>query len=169
MSKISRLTLTFGICLFAANESAALLSGINGKSELIKVTDHVYCATGYALGNVIYVITDKSVVVIDTTESASAARLTLEEFRKVSRLPISYIIYTHHHGDHINGAKAFKSDATKIIAQREFSRELAKFNLLSDYNRRLNAIQFGAALPEGERGVKLAPRIEFGYVPPDIL
>jgi alkyl sulfatase BDS1-like metallo-beta-lactamase superfamily hydrolase len=169
MSKISRLMLALCVCLFAANEASAQLSGINGKSELVKVTDHVYCATGYALGNVIYVITNKSVVVIDTTESAAAARVTLEEFRKVSQLPVSYIIYTHHHGDHINGAKAFKSDATKIIAQKDFARELAKYNLLVDYNRRLNAIQFGAAIPEAARGVKLAPRLEFGYIPPDIL
>lgn len=169
MSKISRLAFVLCACLIAVADARAQLSGVNGRAELVKVTDHVYCATGYALGNVIYVITAKSVVVIDTTESAAAARLTLEEFRKVSQLPISYIIYTHHHGDHINGAKAFKSDATKIIAQREFARELAKTNLLSDYNRRLNAIQFGASLPEGERGVKLAPRMEFGYVPPDIL
>src|SRR5215216_727694 len=169
MSKISRLAFALSICLVAATPASAQLSGINGKAELVKVTDHVYCATGYALGNVIYVITNKSVVVIDTTESATAARLTLEEFRKVSQLPISYIIYTHHHGDHINGAKAFKADATKIIAQREFARELAKYNLLADYNRRLNAIQFGMAIPESERGVKLAPRLEMGYLPPDIL
>ena len=169
MSKISRLSLALSICLFATIEVSAQLSGVDGKAVLIKVTDHVYCATGYALGNVIYVITNKSVVVIDTTESATAARRTLEEFRKISQLPISYIIYTHHHGDHINGAKAFKNDATKIIAQREFARELAKNNLLADYNRRLNAIQFGVTLPEGERGVKLAPRLEFGYIPPDIL
>jgi alkyl sulfatase BDS1-like metallo-beta-lactamase superfamily hydrolase len=169
MSKISRLLLALSVCLFAAAEADAQLSGINGKAELIRVTDHVYCATGYALGNVIYVITNKSVVVIDTTESAAAARLTLEEFRKVSALPISFIIYTHHHGDHINGAKAFKTDATKIIAQKEFARELAKYNLLADYNRRLNAIQFAVAIPEAERGVKLAPRLELGYLPPDIL
>src|SRR5215216_4915667 len=166
MSKISRLSLALIILLFAATTASAQLSGINGKAEFVKVTDRVYCATGYALGNVIYVITNKSVVVIDTTESATAARRTLEEFRKISQLPISYIIYTHHNGDHINGAKAFKNDATKIIAQREFARELAKYNLLVDYNRRLNAIQFGATLAEGERGVKLAPRMELGYVPP---
>ena len=47
------------------------------KPTLIKVTDRVYTATGYALGNVIYVITDSSVVVIDTTESQSTALATL--------------------------------------------------------------------------------------------
>src|SRR5437870_13327121 len=71
------------------------------KPELLKITERVYCATGYALGNVIYIRTDKSVVVVDTTESPLAARATLEAFRAVCPFPVSYIIYTHHHGDHV--------------------------------------------------------------------
>lgn len=150
----------------------------NQQPEFLKVTDRVYCATGYALGNVIYILTDKSVVVVDTTETQSAARATLEEFRKVSQLPISYIIYTHHHGDHINGAKVFKDKTTKIIAQKRFVQELATYNQLRPYNRRLNIIQFGISLPPTERGVRVAvnpnrdgvtKQEESGFLPPDIL
>lgn len=148
------------------------------QAEFLKVTNRVYCATGYALGNVIYIITDKSVVVVDTTESQSAARATFEKFRKVSQLPVSYIIYTHHHGDHINGAKVFKGETTKIIAQKRFVQELANYRQLLPYNRRVNAVQFGVSLPPAERGVRLATNIspkgtpgqqELGYLPPDIL
>ena len=158
-------------CLMAAGVAAAQLRARN--PELIKVTDRIYCATGYALGNVIYVITSKSIVVIDTTESPVAARQTLAELRKISQLPVSYIIYTHFHGDHINGANVFKSEGTRIIAQREHTKELARLVRLAPYNRRLNAIQFGATLDEKDRGVSLAvdPRsaAERGYVQPDIL
>src|ERR1044071_2818164 len=139
MLKISRLPVAFGILMFAVLAAHAQLSGVDGKPQFIKVTDRVYCATGYALGNVIFVITDKSAVVIDTTESMQSARRALAEFRKVSQLPISYIIYTHHHGDHINGARVFKADSTKIIAQKELPGELAKIRLLAAYNQRLNA------------------------------
>jgi alkyl sulfatase BDS1-like metallo-beta-lactamase superfamily hydrolase len=146
------------------------------KPELIKVTDRVYCATGYALGNVIYVLTDKSVVVVDTTESEITARETLQDFRKVSALPVSHIIYTHHHGDHLRGARVFKGEATKVIAQKRLPEERAKYELLLGYNRRLNGIQFGAALPLAEREVTLSAlregqpvAHEGGYVPPDIL
>jgi glyoxylase-like metal-dependent hydrolase (beta-lactamase superfamily II) len=130
------------------------------------------------LGNVIYIITDKSVVVVDTTESQSAARATFDEFRKVSQLPVSYIIYTHHHGDHINGAKVFKGETTKIIAQKRFVQELANYRQLLPYNRRVNAVQFGVSLPPTERGVRLATNLspkgtpgqqQLGYIPPDIL
>ena len=140
------------------------------------MTDRVYVATGYALGNVIYVITDKSLVVVDTTESPRAAKATLDDFHKTTNttnLPVSYVVYTHFHGDHINGAKVFKTPAAKIVAQRNHTEELQKYVMLGGYNQRLNAIQFGAALPETMRGAKLAidPRDpgERGYIPPDVL
>jgi alkyl sulfatase BDS1-like metallo-beta-lactamase superfamily hydrolase len=146
---------------------------LNPPRGLNKVTGRVYVATGYALGNVIYVLTDKSIVVVDTTESPTAARATFEEMRKISSLPVSYIIYTHFHGDHINGASVFKGEGTKIIAQRNHVEEMSKYVMLSGYNRRLNAIQFGAALPAEKRGARLAidPRNagERGYIPPDTL
>ena len=145
------------------------------RPELLKITDRVYCASGYALGNVIYVRTDKSLVVVDTTESPIAARETLDAFRRVSSLPIAYIIYTHHHGDHVNGAKSFKGETTRIIAQRNFLQEIAKYKLLTLYNRRVNAMQFGGTLPPSERALSLAPDRyipgppTIGYIPPDVL
>jgi alkyl sulfatase BDS1-like metallo-beta-lactamase superfamily hydrolase len=145
------------------------------KPELLEITERVYCATGYALGNVIYIRTDRSVVVVDTTESPIAARETWDAFRTVTPLPVSYIIYTHHHGDHVNGAKALKGESTRIIAQKNFFPEMAKYKLLTEYNRRVNATQFGATLPPSERALSLAPDRylpgppTIGYVVPDVL
>ncbi len=145
---------------------------LNPPRGLNKVTERVYAATGYALGNVIYVLTDKSIVVVDTTESPAAAQATFDEMRKISSLPVSYVVYTHFHGDHINGATVFKGEGTKIIAQRQHTEELAKYVMLSGYNTRLNAIQFGSALPAEKRGARLAmdprqPGVR-GYIRPDI-
>jgi len=169
MSKLVRFSFVTLIVSLTALSARAQLSGVDGKPQFIKVTDRVYCATGYALGNVTFVVTDKSIVVIDTTESTVSARRALDEMRKVSQLPVSYIIYTHFHGDHINGANVFKGEGTKIIAQREMVKELAKYTMLLPYNQRLNAIQFGLALAEEKRGARLATRMEPGYLPPDIL
>ncbi len=141
------------------------------RRDLIKVTDHVYSAVGYALGNVIYVITETGVVVIDTTESPLAAQATFDEFRKVSRLPVRHIIYTHFHYDHINGAKVFRGDGAQVIAQQRHVTELSAYRILGAYNRRLSAIQFGATLAREDRGISAAPSgAEFsGYIAPDIL
>lgn len=146
---------------------------LNPERGLNKVTERVYVATGYALGNVIYVLTDKSIVVVDTTESPAAARATLQEMRKISALPVSYIVYTHFHGDHINGASVFKGETTRIIAQHNHTEELSKYVMLGGYNTRLNAIQFGSALPVEKRGARLAIDArnpgERGYIRPDVL
>ena len=113
------------------------------RPELIRVTDRVYSAVDYAISNVLYVVTDTSVVVIDTTESPAAARAAFDAFRKFCQLPVSYIIYTHFHGDHTRGAKVFHTPTTKIIAQQRFTEELAKITLVLPYKRRVDALQFG--------------------------
>ena len=99
------------LLFLAALPMAAQLS--QNTPELIRVNPHVYCATGYALGNVIFVLTERSVVVVDTTEGQAPAQAVLRDFRKVSGLPVSYIIYTHHHGDHIHGAKVLPGPIPK--------------------------------------------------------
>jgi len=54
------------------------------------VTEGVYSATGCAFSHLFSVVTHRSVVVIDTTESMAAA---LSDSRKISALPISHLIY----------------------------------------------------------------------------
>ncbi|MFN7993498.1 MAG: alkyl sulfatase dimerization domain-containing protein [Bryobacteraceae bacterium] len=155
--------------LAAINASAQLSQP---SPELIRVNDRVYCATGYALGNVIFIRTENSAVVVDTTEGQAPAGAALEAFRKVSTLPVSYIIYTHFHGDHINGAKAFAGPNTKVVAQKNHVEELRKYRLLSGYNRRLNQIQWAAGIPREQRGASLGIDLlqppESGYIPPEI-
>src|SRR5438067_5702796 len=86
--------------------------------KIVEITDGVYSADGYAFSNMFFVVTNRSVVVIDTTESMAAARAALDDFRKISALPISHLIYTHYHADHTGAAKAFHGPETKVIAQQ---------------------------------------------------
>src|SRR5580692_5523480 len=140
--------------------------------ELIRVNQHVYCATGYALGNVIFILTDRSVVVVDTTEGQAPAQAAFKEFRKVSTLPVGYIVYTHFHGDHIHGAKVFAGPDTKVIAQKNHVEELRKYRLMTGYNRKLNQVQWAADVPRAERGTTLGVDLlhpgDSGYIPPQI-
>jgi alkyl sulfatase BDS1-like metallo-beta-lactamase superfamily hydrolase len=138
-------------------------------AQLIRVNDRIYCAIHYAISNVLYVITGKSVVVIDTTESLAAARASFDEFRKICALPVSHIIYTHSHGDHIRGAKVFHDASTRVIAQRRFPEELSRVNRILPYRRRATVLQFGFRLRPWRRGTKLRNEPESGYIPPDIV
>jgi glyoxylase-like metal-dependent hydrolase (beta-lactamase superfamily II) len=51
----------------------------------------------------------------------------VDEIKKVSKgAPIKYLIYSHHHYDHIAGGKAFKDAGATIIAHRKAKQRLEK-------------------------------------------
>jgi glyoxylase-like metal-dependent hydrolase (beta-lactamase superfamily II)/ubiquinone/menaquinone biosynthesis C-methylase UbiE len=143
-----------------------------GAQQLQRVSDNVYCAREYSLANVLYVVTNDSVVVIDTSGSMRAARASLADFRRVCGLPISHIVYTHFHGDHIGGARAFHEPLTQVVAQRMLPVELAAKRRVGTYRERVRALQFGFNLRRPQSA--LQPMTSFeepegGYVPPDRL
>ena len=47
-----------------------------------------------------------------------AAKTYLEEIGKITKAPIKYLIYSHHHYDHIAGGKPFKDAGAKVVAHR---------------------------------------------------
>jgi glyoxylase-like metal-dependent hydrolase (beta-lactamase superfamily II) len=120
---------------------------------------------------VLFVVTARSVVVIDTTEGVQGASAALAELRKICPLPVSYIIYTHHHTDHLGGARVFHAPGTQIIAHRSLPEELAKMNRLRASRRRRRESHpqdAVAGTPEPPDDSEEAPALD-GYVPPDIL
>ena len=50
----------------------------------------------------------------------------VEEIKKVTDKPIKYLIYSHHHYDHIAGGQAFKDAGAKIVAHRRAKERLAQ-------------------------------------------
>lgn len=69
------------------------------------MTEGVYVARGFSLGNCIMVEAPEGLIIVDTTESLVIAREVLAAFRNISKAPVKAIIYTHHHADHIYGAQ----------------------------------------------------------------
>jgi cyclase len=61
---------------------------------------------------------DDGVVVIDTFASADAARQLLAEIRKLTKLPIKFVINTHYHLDHVAGDGVFVEAGAVVLAQR---------------------------------------------------
>ena len=113
-------------------------------------------------------------VVIDSTESPMTARVCFEAFRKICRLPVAYLIYTHFHGDHTRGANVFCEAKTTIIAHKLLPKELAKVDMLNRYYRRATEIQFSfRSLPRRlenlKRVVFISLQRENGYLPPHVL
>lgn len=68
------------------------------------------------ISNAGFVITPQSVVVIDALGSPALAQRLIGEIRKRTSLPISHVIVTHYHADHIYGLMAFKAVGARIVA-----------------------------------------------------
>ena len=79
----------------------------------------VYAAiSGRAGGNTGFIIGDNSVLVVDTFISQTPARDLLAEIRKITNLPVKYVINTHYHLDHVAGNAIFTDVGATVIAHR---------------------------------------------------
>lgn len=76
-----------------------------------------------------FVIGDDGVAVIDSFQYPKVATLLLAEIRKLTPLPIRYLINTHHHIDHVAGNGVFRSAGAVIVAQRNVAAWIRTENL----------------------------------------
>lgn len=144
------------------------------KKEIVKVTDNIYVAIGFALGNSIMVIAPEGLIIVDVTESVLAAREILGEFRKITDKPVKAIVYTHHHTDHIGGAQGFVEEGAanpEVWSHHQLPAEVSSF-FLTSYGAKIrrSVRQFGIEIPESRRinsGLGLAVRYDsHGFLPP---
>ncbi|HEY2168977.1 MAG TPA: MBL fold metallo-hydrolase [Candidatus Angelobacter sp.] len=72
-----------------------------------KVGEGIYAAIGADGGkagsNAGFIIGSNGVVVVDTFEDVAPARDLLAEIRKITNLPIRFVVNTHYHLDHTGG------------------------------------------------------------------
>ncbi len=131
--------------------------------KIYRVADVVYCAVGYAIANVIFVVGKTGIVVVDTTESVDAALLAKADFEKAcpqaAHLPYCAVVYTHNHSDHINGVRAFATDAAvasgacQIIAHDSLMEAVRNnASVVAPILRVRSAYTFGALLEPGPLG-----------------
>jgi cyclase len=72
-------------------------------------------AKGDAGANAGFVIGDDGVLVVDTFEHEPAAKLLLAEIRKLTNLPIKFVVNTHYHLDHVAGNGVFAQAGAVIL------------------------------------------------------
>jgi glyoxylase-like metal-dependent hydrolase (beta-lactamase superfamily II) len=73
-----------------------------------------------------FVVTPAGVIATDPISYGrpQAAKTYLEEIGKITKAPVKYLIYSHHHYDHIAGGKPFKDAGAKIIAHKRAKERL---------------------------------------------
>ncbi|MBU0587522.1 MAG: MBL fold metallo-hydrolase [Gammaproteobacteria bacterium] len=68
------------------------------------------------ISNAGFVVTPAGVVVIDALGSPALSKRLVAEIRKITPQPITHVILTHYHADHIYGLQTFKDLGANIIA-----------------------------------------------------
>ncbi len=111
MNRTSTVILLFFIAALVPAVSAARAPAVK------KISTGVYAyISGEGRTNSGFVITGKGVVVIDSQGPRKRALDLRAGIKKVTNLPVIYIINTHYHGDHTFGNQYFKGT---IISQKE--------------------------------------------------
>ena len=87
--------------------------------ETRKISDTVYLFR-YGGHQAIFVVTPAGVIATDPIGYLRPQAVTtyLDEIRKVTSQPVRYVVYSHHHYDHIAGGKPFKDVGAIFIAHR---------------------------------------------------
>jgi glyoxylase-like metal-dependent hydrolase (beta-lactamase superfamily II) len=96
--------------------------------RLLEVAPRVHVAQGYDFADIAFVLTDDGIVAIDAGTTEAAARAALGALRRRSTQPITHVVLTHAHWDHIGGLAALTAPGTRVIAQARFADELRIVN-----------------------------------------
>jgi glyoxylase-like metal-dependent hydrolase (beta-lactamase superfamily II) len=89
-------------------------------------TDNVYIFR-YGGGQAMFIVTPAGVIATDPIGYGRPQAVTtyLDEIKKITNQPIRYVIYSHHHFDHIAGGKPFKDAGATFISHRKAKERLA--------------------------------------------
>lgn len=115
--------------------------------ELSEVADGIAVVESFS--HVILIRTPGGLVAFDATGEATG-RAVVESVRGWSSEPISHVVYTHGHADHVGGSPAFVADADAsererpvFVGHENVPVRMDRYELTNDWNVQINRRQFG--------------------------
>ena len=80
--------------------------------EITKLAENIYLFR-HQFHQAIFITTPEGVIVTDPINADAAAWLKAE-IKKLTDQPVRYVVYSHHHSDHITGGRMFADHATFV-------------------------------------------------------
>jgi glyoxylase-like metal-dependent hydrolase (beta-lactamase superfamily II) len=93
-----------------------------------------------------WVLTDEGVVIVDTG-TGTVAPLVKEEIARETDKPVKYVIYTHGHFDHTEGATTFVDQHPEVIGHENVVPRFDRYQRMAPYFRHIMEIQIRQTLP----------------------
>ncbi|MGH9350484.1 MAG: MBL fold metallo-hydrolase, partial [Vicinamibacterales bacterium] len=122
------------VMLVAAGGVAVAVRASQGQgqpqtAEIQKVRENLYLITGGG-GNTAAFVTQKDVVLVDTKLANWGERI-MEKVRSVTERPVTTIINTHTHSDHV-GSNEYFEPSVEIVAHENTKTNMEKMDALED-------------------------------------
>jgi glyoxylase-like metal-dependent hydrolase (beta-lactamase superfamily II) len=110
--------------VFIADFSLSARDGFRFRPpRLVELAPGVHVAQGFDFADISFVSTGEGIVAIDAGTTEETARAALKALRGVTSRPITHVILTHAHWDHIGGLGALLESNPQVIAQAAFADE----------------------------------------------
>jgi glyoxylase-like metal-dependent hydrolase (beta-lactamase superfamily II) len=115
--------------------------------RLVEMADGVHVAQGYGFSDIAFVHTGAGVIAVDAGGTPANAAAALAAYRAISSDPITHVLITHGHWDHVGGLSALRGADTTVIARSNL------------HHGDWDSVPFPRFLPAGEtpRGLETEP------------
>jgi glyoxylase-like metal-dependent hydrolase (beta-lactamase superfamily II) len=130
MRLVRGFALIFGFFALASPALAQNAPAVSTKK--VDGTENVYIFR-YGGHQAMFVVTSQGVIATDPISYLRPAKPYIDAIKAVTDKPIKYVVYSHHHYDHIAGGKPFKDLGAVFVAHRRAKErllELKKQNAL---------------------------------------
>ncbi len=122
-----------GVVMMAGAEAQQPAASGPNVAQIEKVKDNLFMITGGG-GNTAAFITANGVVLVDT-KNPNWGQAILDKVKTVTTKPITHIINTHTHGDHV-GSNEFFPAAVEIVAQENTASNMTKMSNFADPSKK---------------------------------
>jgi glyoxylase-like metal-dependent hydrolase (beta-lactamase superfamily II) len=159
MKLVKGVAVGLGLTVMASVASAQNAPAVSTKK--VDGTDNVYIFR-YGGHQAMFVVTSQGVIATDPISYQRPAKPYIDAIKAVTDKPIKYVIYSHHHYDHIAGGQPFKDLGATFIAHRRAKERLLE---LKKQNALLPDVVMPDQVVDDKKSIKLGDTtLELIYV-----
>lgn len=143
---------------FLGEKKLSINTGQRKEAVAKQIAYNIYALQYFGSSNATLIIGDKGCILVDAFETDGYAAEAKNEIQTITDKPITHIIYTHTHADHIGGASVFSDSVQSVISHKNNAPVIGRQNKIALEGQRRAVRQFGATLsPEEALSLGISP------------